>query len=55
MKVKLISVDWGSNSSAGAFKTAAMLAVSKLGKSLDLFFFFPPFLFFFLFVLICLF
>jgi hypothetical protein len=31
MKVRLISVEWGSNSSAAAFKTAAMLAVSKLG------------------------
>ena len=50
MKVKLISVDWGSNSSAGAFKTAAMLAVSKLGKSsvsFLLFFCFFSFLFFF--------
>eukprot|EP00026_Physarum_polycephalum_P006985 Phypoly_transcript_07038.p1 GENE.Phypoly_transcript_07038~~Phypoly_transcript_07038.p1 ORF type:complete len:553 (-),score=95.32 Phypoly_transcript_07038:40-1632(-) len=31
MKVRLISVEWGTNSSAAAFKTAAMLAVSKLG------------------------
>jgi hypothetical protein len=35
MRVKVVSLGWGANSSVAAFKTAAMLALANIGKSVS--------------------